>query len=104
MRLLLTLGFGMLAASEATAFCSEPPLPFCRALREPFQDQDEYDRCGHWRKCAGDRPVADGHNATDAETFFRDLEIDNPDLLDFECLGIKLEVIEGWLVDEGLVS
>lgn len=57
-----------------------------------------------WRKWAGDRPVEGGHTATDAETFYRDLEIDHPHLLDFESTGTKLEVIEGWLVDEGLIS
>ena len=46
MKPLLIVGVGLLAATEANAFCTEPPpSPICVAQSQPFQDQNEYNRC-----------------------------------------------------------
>jgi hypothetical protein len=45
MKLFLILGFGVLAATDASGFCGEPPSPVCVTYHEPFRNQDEYNRC-----------------------------------------------------------
>jgi hypothetical protein len=45
MKLFLIVGFGLLATADASAVCDEPSSPVCVTQREPFHDQDEYDRC-----------------------------------------------------------
>ncbi len=56
-----------------------------------------------WRTWIGHQQSAVSHKATEALTFFRELERNKPDLLSFESAD-KWDFVKGWLQSAGLIK
>ncbi len=56
-----------------------------------------------WRTWVGHQQSAVSHTEAEALTFFKELELDKPELLSFESAN-KWDFVKSWLLDAGLIK
>ena len=55
-----------------------------------------------WRTWIGHRQLPDSNTSADASVFFGEIEKNHPNLLSFESVEDKLQLVSRWLMDQGL--
>jgi hypothetical protein len=56
------------------------------------------------RTWVGHRQAADSHTSVESSVFFGEIEQNHPDLLSFESSDDKRQLVNGWLMDSGLIK
>jgi hypothetical protein len=57
-----------------------------------------------WRTWVGHRQAADSHTSAESSVFFGEIEQNRPDLLSFESSDDKRQLVNGWLMEAGLIK